>query len=103
MNENQIWDALEEVYDPELGVDIVNLGLVYAVDTSDKAVALTITLTSAGCPLKDVMEADIQDMLKEETRDIQFYWTFYPAWTPAMMTDLGKEEIRTMGGYIPEY
>lgn len=107
MNETQIldniYDALLNVDDPELGINIVDLGLIYDVKTNHDGslVDLTMTLTSAGCPLADLIEMNVEREL--EGRKVNFEWVFFPAWVPAMMTDSGKEQLAAMGGHIPVY
>ncbi len=86
---NQIITQLENVIDPELGIDIVNLGLVYGVDLSDEGHCLVnLTLTTMGCPLADLITDDIHRALKSieeiKTTEVQLVW--YPAWTPDRMT-----------------
>lgn len=84
-----IMERLETVIDPELGIDIVNIGLVYAVNLfEDGLCEVQITLTTMGCPFGDVIEEDIIDALSvipeiEETI-VKLVW--YPAWDPSRMT-----------------
>lgn len=101
MTEDEIWDALTEVYDPELGIDIVNLGLIYDVSLSDKAIALTMTLTFVGCPLQEMIEEEVRSVLASDDRNVLIAWTFSPLWTVAYMTDEGKAEFQAMGGKLP--
>jgi len=110
MNETQMYDHIQElltnVSDPEIGVNIIDLGLVYGIDISPNGIFLTITLTSVGCPLRELIEEDIQSVLgtsAEITQPIHFNWVFSPVWSPARMTDEGKAELQSLGGYIPTY
>ena len=85
----QIGEQLETVIDPELGIDIVNLGLVYGVDLDEDGYChVQITLTTMGCPLADVIIGDIErallkiDFIKEVV--VELVW--YPAWDPSRMS-----------------
>lgn len=109
--EDRIYDEVtellqENVYDPEVGINIIDLGLVYGVDISSNGIFLSITLTSVACPLKDLIEEDILNVLgTSETikLPIFFNWVFEPLWSPARMTDEGKLQLTSLGGYIPTY
>jgi metal-sulfur cluster biosynthetic enzyme len=88
--------ALQTVYDPEIPLDIITLGLVYNVQiTSDNDVDITITLTFPGCPLIDEIEAMIVETVSEiqEVEDVYIHITFDPPWNPNMITSLGREEM----------
>ncbi|MGT2681958.1 metal-sulfur cluster assembly factor [Streptococcus porci] len=81
---DKILQALEEVIDPELGIDIVNLGLIYEIRfEQDGATEIDMTLTTMGCPLADMITDQIHDVMKsisEVTKvDVKLVW--YPAWT----------------------
>lgn len=85
----RIIDQLEYVIDPELGIDIVNLGLVYGIELNDEGHCLiNLTLTTMGCPLADLITDEIHDVLKSieeiKTTEVQLVW--YPAWTTDRMT-----------------
>lgn len=84
--------ALSRVEDPELGLDIVSLGLVYAVEREGDHVRVTHTLTSMGCPLGPVIERDIEDVLAgvEGVRSVDVRLVFDPPWTPEKMSDDAK-------------
>ncbi|QFT88354.1 hypothetical protein FIU87_06840 [Bacillus sp. THAF10] len=90
---DKIMEQLEEVEDPELGVDIVNLGLVYEVDIDDsKNVEVTMTLTSIGCPLAGEIVEDVKKKLAplEEVNDVHVNITFNPPWSKDRMSRLAK-------------
>ena len=85
--------ALENVIDPELGVDIVNLGLVYDVDLNDEGTALvTMTLTSMGCPLGPVIVDQVQTALGElpEVKQTEVNIVWQPAWSKDNMSRYAK-------------
>lgn len=89
---------LGEVLDPELGVSVVDLGLIYGVAIDPKGVAtVSMTLTTMGCPLFPVMQKDIEDRLLElpEVEDVKVELTFDPPWSPDRMT----EETRIRLGF----
>lgn len=88
-----IYGALEQVIDPELGIDIVNLGLVYDVDLNDDGLAkITMTLTSMGCPLApvivDQVNAALADIPEVKSVDVDIVWS--PPWTKDKMSRYAK-------------
>lgn len=94
-------EALYEVIDPDLGVNIVDLGFVRDVHVaSTGAATITMTLTSAACPLTRVMEDQIRTVLLEQTRlapDFRIEWSWLPAWRPADISESGREQLRAIG------
>jgi metal-sulfur cluster biosynthetic enzyme/ribosomal protein L22 len=92
-------DALSEVIDPDLGVNIVDLGFVRAVTVQQRTAVITMTLTSAACPLTGVLENQIQTELAplEDIDGFRVDWQWIPAWRPADMTDSGREQLRAIG------
>jgi metal-sulfur cluster biosynthetic enzyme len=99
VEEAQVWMALEYVIDPELSIDIVNLGLVYAVSVEGSQVDLLMTLTSMGCP----MQQEIAEMVASTVgslpgvEKIRLTWTFDPPWTEARLTEEGRDLMMTLG------
>ncbi|MEJ8546668.1 metal-sulfur cluster assembly factor [Brevibacillus borstelensis] len=93
----KLWAALEDVIDPEVGVNIVDLGLVYdiAVD-EEKNVTITMTLTIPECPLRDMIVSQVEAKAKSipEVGKVHVNLVFEPAWSPARMNDRAREEIR---------
>ena len=90
---DSIMGALENVIDPELGIDIVNLGLVYDVDLDDAGVAtVTMTLTSMGCPLGPVIVDQVKTALSElpEVKETEVDIVWQPAWSKDMMSRYAK-------------
>jgi metal-sulfur cluster biosynthetic enzyme/ribosomal protein L22 len=92
-------DALSEVIDPDLGVNIVDLGFVRAVSIQERTAVITMTLTSAACPLTGVLESQIRTELAplEGIDGFRVDWQWLPAWRPADMTDSGREQLRAIG------
>ena len=91
-------EALRDVIDPELGINIVDLGLVYGVtvDQNNHSV-IDMTLTSAACPLTDVIEEQIGQSLDGVTNGYRVNWIWMPPWGPEKITDDGKEQLRALG------
>ena len=91
--------ALTEVIDPDLGVNIVDLGFVRAVAVRERTAVITMTLTSAACPLTGVMENQIRAGLGPLgcVEDFRIDWQWIPAWSPADITDDGRDQLRAIG------
>lgn len=90
---DRVMDALEQVIDPELGIDIVNLGLIYDVKMNPEGHTIVeMTLTSMGCPLGpvivDQVQASLSDVPEVTKVDVDIVWT--PAWTKDMMSRYAK-------------
>ncbi len=85
-------DALREVIDPELGLDFVELGLIYDVEIEDRVVNVTYTLTSPGCPIGPQVSEQIVEFVGEleGVDDVQPTMTFSPPWTPERMSEDAK-------------
>jgi metal-sulfur cluster biosynthetic enzyme len=95
-----IRDALLDVIDPDLGVNIVDLGFVNAVTVDGSGTAsLEMTLTSPACPLTKIIEDQIRAALVGPglVRDFHVSWVWSPPWTPARVTDSGREQLRLIG------
>jgi metal-sulfur cluster biosynthetic enzyme len=92
-------NALSEVIDPDLGVNIVDLGFVRAVNVQERTAVITMTLTSAACPLTGVLESQIRTELAPlpHIDGFRVDWQWVPAWRPADMTDSGREQLRAIG------
>jgi metal-sulfur cluster biosynthetic enzyme len=88
----EVYEALRQVEDPELGMDIVELGLLYDVEVSARTVKVTHSLTSMGCPAGPMIQEDINRVAREvpgvEDVDIELTWD--PPWTPERMSDDAK-------------
>jgi metal-sulfur cluster biosynthetic enzyme len=97
--ELSIWRALEAVEDPELGVDIVNLGLVYGVAVSGSAVTVKITFTAMGCPAGPELLRAVQAAASgvEGVDKVTVDLTFDPPWSPARVTEEGREQLICLG------
>jgi len=94
----EVTEALRDVVDPELGINVVDLGLVYGVHVDDANVAaIDMTLTSAACPLTDVIEDQTQSALDGLVHDFRINWVWMPPWGPDKITDDGREQLRALG------
>ena len=91
-------EALRDVIDPELGINVVDLGLVYGVQIDQNNVAtIDMTLTSAACPLTDVIEDQSATALEGLVADFRVNWVWMPPWGPEKITDEGREQLRMLG------
>jgi metal-sulfur cluster biosynthetic enzyme len=89
----RVLNALKTVYDPELNINVVDLGLIYDVEVSDEAdVKVTMTLTTPGCPLHDSITSGVRYCVQglEETRNVDVNLVWEPAWSPEKLTEEGK-------------
>jgi metal-sulfur cluster biosynthetic enzyme len=105
---DEIEEAMRDVVDPELGINVVDLGLVYdlRVDPSETegskpVITIDMTLTSAACPLTDVIEDQANEALtggpSALASDIKINWVWLPPWGPEKITDEGREQLRALG------
>ena len=96
---DQVIEALKDVIDPEIGVNIVDLGLIYGVEESedDGSLLINMTLTSAGCPLTDVLEEQTAAALDGVTDAFRINWVWMPPWGPELITEDGREQMRAIG------
>ena len=96
--QEDVLEALRDVVDPELGINVVDLGLVYGVDVDAERVAtIDMTLTSAACPLTDVIEDQARDALDGIVTDFRINWVWMPPWGPENITEDGREQLRALG------
>ena len=93
-----VTEAMKDVVDPELGINVVDLGLVYDVHLDDKSnVVLDMTLTSAACPLTDVIQDQTNSALEGLVNDVAINWVWMPPWGPDKITEDGREQLRALG------
>jgi metal-sulfur cluster biosynthetic enzyme len=98
-----IEEAMRDVVDPELGINVVDLGLVYGVGVeggdAGQVALIDMTLTSAACPLTDVIEDQTRTALVGASlvTDIKINWVWNPPWGPDKITDDGREQLRALG------
>ena len=95
---DDVTEAMRDVVDPELGINVVDLGLVYGVHVDEANVAtIDMTLTSAACPLTDVIEDQTQAALDGLVSDFKINWVWMPPWGPDKITEDGREQLRALG------
>lgn len=97
---DDIREAMKQVDDPELGINVVDLGLLYGVSMDEGgAVTLDMTLTSMGCPLTDQIIADVRKYVEplDGVTAVDVNWVWDPPWGPDKMTDDGKLMMKVMG------
>ena len=93
-----IEEAMRDVVDPELGVNVVDLGLVYGIDVDDDNTAvIDMTLTSAACPLTDVIEDQAKSATDGLVSELRINWVWMPPWGPDKITDDGRDQLRALG------
>lgn len=95
---DDVMEALHDVVDPELGINVVDLGLIYGanVDEDNKAI-IDMTLTSAACPLTDVIEDQTRAALDSLVSEFVINWVWMPPWGLDKITDDGREQLRALG------
>lgn len=93
-------EAMRDVVDPELGINVVDLGLVYGIRSEGGVATIDMTLTSAACPLTDVIEEQTRAALTGTAGlvdDIRINWVWMPPWGPDKITEDGREQLRALG------
>ena len=91
-------EALHQVIDPELGIDVVDLGLVYGIEIDELGRAIiTMTLTTPACPLTDLIEDQCASVLAGLVEEFRIDWTWSPRWTLDMITPEGREQLAAIG------
>jgi len=95
-----IRNALRQVVDPELGYNIVDLGLIYGIAINGATIAVTMTLTTSGCPMHESIASGVQSALLglEGVEEVEVRVVWDPVWTPARMTEHGRAENRDLRG-----
>jgi len=99
VSEEELREALMDVVDPELGIDVVNLGLIYGIHIDAEANVATVdmTLTSAACPLTDVIEDQARSATDGLVGELRINWVWMPPWGPDKITEDGREQLRALG------
>jgi metal-sulfur cluster biosynthetic enzyme len=96
--EEDLWEALKDVVDPELGINVVDLGLIYGLHLEDDhTVTIDMTLTSAACPLTDVIEDQTNTALEGLVNGFAINWVWMPPWGLEKITEDGREQLRALG------
>ncbi|MDO4664613.1 MAG: metal-sulfur cluster assembly factor [Actinomycetaceae bacterium] len=98
ITEEDVFEAMRDVIDPELGINVVDLGLVYGCEIGqDRSIVLDMTLTSAACPLTDVIEEQTAMVLSGMSTNVGINWVWMPPWGPECITAEGREQLRALG------
>ena len=99
-SEQAVWEQLKTIFDPEIPVNIVELGLIYACDITDRAqggkkIAIEMSLTAPGCGMADVLKADVESKLARlpEVKQVEVKVVFDPPWSPARMSEAAKLQL----------
>ena len=96
--EDEVIEAMKDVVDPELGINVVDLGLIYGITVdAQKHAVIDMTLTSAACPLTDVIEDQTRSAMEPFTEDVTINWVWMPPWGPDKITDDGRDQLRALG------
>ncbi|MCZ4304313.1 metal-sulfur cluster assembly factor [Zoogloeaceae bacterium G21618-S1] len=92
LDETAVREALKQVIDPEVGMNIVDLGLIYTVTLTDAQITIEMTMTSPACPMGQMIMDEVETALRRLAPDlppvVELVWS--PEWTPAMMSDTAK-------------
>ena len=95
VTEETVFEAVKEIIDPEVGINIVDMGLIYGVDINEDTVDITMTLTSPGCPAGGQLVNGTQHVTQQlegvDEMNVNVVWT--PRWTPEMMSEEAKDEL----------
>ena len=95
---DDVTEAMKDVVDPELGINVVDLGLIYDIRVEpDNSATIDMTLTSAACPLTDVIEDQAATALEGLVTGFRINWVWMPPWGPDKITDDGREQLRALG------
>jgi probable FeS assembly SUF system protein SufT len=105
-SERMVWDQLKTVYDPEIPVNIVDLGLIYSCEITDheqggRKIDVAMSLTAPGCGMSDVLKADVETKLRRlpEVKTVRVQVVFDPPWNPGRMSEAAKLQL----GFDPDY
>ena len=91
-------EAMRDVVDPELGINVVDLGLVYGITVDEENIAtIDMTLTSAACPLTDVIEDQAKSATDGIVNELRINWVWMPPWGPDKITEDGRAQLRALG------
>ena len=98
MNE-RLWAALAEVQDPEMPINLVDLGVIYRVTETDGLVEVDLTFTAMGCPASDFILEDVRERLLREdgVREVRINVVWHPPWTVAMVSEAGRDALESWG------
>jgi metal-sulfur cluster biosynthetic enzyme len=95
LNQDTMYESLKQIYDPEVGVNIVDMGLIYSLDIEENKVNITMTLTSPGCPAGPQILSQVDSALKalEGVDDVDIKVVWSPPWTPDMLSEEARDQL----------
>ncbi len=95
VDEEQVIQALYQVYDPELGINVVDLGLIYGVTVADAAVEVTMTMTTPGCPMHEAITEGAETAVSRVpgVREARINVVWFPPWDPSKMSEAARREL----------
>jgi metal-sulfur cluster biosynthetic enzyme len=98
MNES-LWAALHEVQDPEMPINLVDLGVIYGITEQNGVVKVDLTFTAMGCPASDFIVDDVRERLLQEpgVEEVRINVVWDPPWTTARMTEAGRDALESWG------
>ena len=94
---DDVSEAMKDVVDPELGINVVDLGLIYDLHIDGNDVTIDMTLTSAACPLTDLIQDQTNSALEGMASEVTINWVWMPPWGPDKITPDGREQLRALG------
>ena len=96
---DQLWAALAEVQDPEMPVNLVDLGVIYGINEVEGVVEVDLTFTAMGCPASEFILEDVRERLMREegVRDVRINVVWDPPWTVARLTEAGRDALESWG------
>lgn len=99
LTEEVVRETIRDVIDPEIGINVVDLGILYGVkiDAETEEVVLDMTLTSPACPLTDMIEGQAQQVISGIAKSVRIDWVWMPPWGPEKITPDGREQLRALG------
>lgn len=97
---DDIVTRLMNIEDPELGVNIVDLGLIYDMTLEGQTLKIDMTLTYAGCPFTDILADEVNDALTGTGVTPEITWVFMPPWDFSHLTDEGRDQLRSLGALL---
>jgi metal-sulfur cluster biosynthetic enzyme len=94
-----VWQALEEVMDPEFPISLVDLGLIYDVRRSGRTIEIDLTFTATACPCMDFIHEDIRERLlrEEDIDEVKINQVWDPPWTADRITEAGRKVLKNFG------
>ena len=99
MGADRLWAALSEVRDPEMPINLVDLGVIYGLREDSGVVEVDLTFTAMGCPASEFILEDVRERLLREdgVRDVRINIVWSPPWTAARMTEAGRDALESWG------